>query len=189
MGIFMRYWWNVGIFIFIHIYIYVQHYTTLNVHDYDLPRPMDFHTPAFWLYRGCRGWFSAFHWGGWGQVKGSDPGISKGRWGDHWADELGRTPWGFALNFMWFLNLTHSQKDAWQIANLLKYVEASKNIEKRFGDNSVGSEEFHCGGRISWNLYQHVSCQRNLHTKWVLNSRTLNIRKHVRHVVGTNPFP
>jgi len=58
-------------------------------------------------------------------------------------------------------------------------VEASKNIEKRFGDNSVGSEEFHRGGRISWILYQHVSCQRTLHTKWVLNLRTQNIRKHV----------
>jgi len=66
-------------------------------------------------------------------------------------------------------------------------VEASKNIEKRFGDNSVGSEEFHRGGRISWILYQHVSCQRTLHTKWVLNLRTQNIRKNVRHFVGTNP--
>ena len=28
------------LYLYIYIYIHVQHYTTLKVHDYDLPRPM-----------------------------------------------------------------------------------------------------------------------------------------------------
>ena len=55
-------------------------------------------------------------------------------------------------------------------ANLLVVEICMWKRLKRFGDKREAKSSY--GGRISWILYQNVSCQRTLHTKWVLNFRT-----------------